>query len=124
MLGGTVGLGCIMAMVALLRTTGGTRRGRRGRGPRLGMAGRSTRLGIDARGALRVLRERILQFAYDRCFDRRGSGFHKLPHILELLKDGLTIDAKGLGEFIYALFCHSVSPKFLLTARTCAITLR
>lgn len=41
--------------------------------------------------------EGILQSAHNRCLDRRRGGFDELPHVLELLKDSLAVDAKVLG---------------------------
>ena len=68
-------------------------------------------------------REGCFQTANDRRLHRRGCGLDELPHVLELLKDGFAVNAKFLGQFIYALFCHSVF-SYSVTARICAVTLR
>ena len=104
--GGDVTLIMLLAVCLMMRRTMGRRRPcLRSRGSR--SAGLLTR-----RGGTRRLRKFILQSAYNRCLNRRGSRFHELPHVLELLKDGLAVNAKLLGQFIYALFCHSVFSLF------------
>lgn len=68
-------------------------------------------------------REGCLQTTNDRRLHSRGRGLDELPHVLEFLKDGFAINAKLFGQFIYALFCHSVF-SYSVTARICAVTLR
>ncbi|EEP20572.1 hypothetical protein BIFANG_03504 [Bifidobacterium angulatum DSM 20098 = JCM 7096] len=47
-----------------------------------------------------------LELTLDRRLDSGGSRLDELPHILQLLQHGLAVEAKVLGDFIYAWFCH------------------
>ena len=96
-------------------------RSRLGRRRRLGGAGLRTGLGDRLRGCLgggglRLLlalgcavalrSQRGLELALDRGLNGGGCRLDEFPHILQLLQHGLAVEAKVLGDFIYAWFCH------------------